>query len=102
METVGSPVVAAVRKTGLTPKAVIHQKFGDKACYIIEEVQECAPNECPGLAIAQKGPCLYRCFLQLPDVSVVSENFKKKKEAEQSAARLALQKVCLHFTCLTP
>lgn len=83
----------AVRKPTLTPKAIIHQKYGDKACYKVEEVQDSAPNVCPGLAIPQKGPSLYRCWLQLPEFSVVSETFKKKKDAEQSAAKMALEKV---------
>ena len=92
METGGSTAVA-VRKAALTPKAIIYQRFGNTALYKIEEVQETAQNECPGLAIVQKGPCLYRCSLELPDISVVSGIFKKKKEAEQSAAELALEKV---------
>ncbi|KAA0063772.1 retrotransposon protein [Cucumis melo var. makuwa] len=88
METGG-----AGRKTVLTPKAVIHQKFGSKACYTIEEVHEPPQNGCPGLAIAQKGACLFRCNLELPDVSVVSGTFKRKRDAEQSAAELAIEKM---------
>ncbi|CAL5427347.1 unnamed protein product [Camellia sinensis] len=57
------------------------------------EVQESTQNECPGLAIPQKGPCLYRCCLQLPEFSLVSETFKRKKDAEQSAAEMALLKL---------
>lgn len=94
METGGLPAVA-VRNTVLTPKAIVYQKFGSKASYEIEEIQESAQNECPGLAITQKGPCLYRCSLQLPEIYVVSGIFKKKKEAEQNAAELALEKVSL-------
>ncbi|GAV65633.1 dsrm domain-containing protein/Methyltransf_23 domain-containing protein [Cephalotus follicularis] len=92
METKGSPAVV-VKKPPLTPKAIIHQKFGSKACYTVEEVQESAQNGCPGLAIQQKCPCLYRCSLQLPECSVVSGTFKKKKDAEQSAAEMALEKL---------
>ncbi|XP_038894747.1 small RNA 2'-O-methyltransferase [Benincasa hispida] len=88
METGG-----ASRKPTLTPKAVIHQKFGSKACYTIEEVHEPPQNGCPGLAIAQKGACLFRCNLELPDVSVVSGTFKRKRDAEQSAAELAIEKL---------
>lgn len=92
METEGASFVT-VRKTACTPKAIIHQKFGSNACYKIEEVHESAQNGCPGLAFVQKGPCLYRCTLQLPEITVVSGIFKKKKDAEQSAAELALEKV---------
>ncbi|CAL5372814.1 unnamed protein product [Camellia sinensis] len=60
---------------------------------MVEEVQESTQNECPGLAIPQKGPCLYRCCLQLPEFSLVSETFKRKKDAEQSAAEMALLKL---------
>lgn len=95
METGIVPAVSS-KKSSLTPKAIIHQKFGDKACYKVEEVQEESKNGCPGLAIPQKGPCLYRCTLQLPDLVVISDTFKKKKDAEQSAAEKALEKLCIH------
>ncbi|XP_059666531.1 small RNA 2'-O-methyltransferase-like [Cornus florida] len=101
METEGYPGVA-VKKPLLTPKAIINQKFGTKACYKVEEVQESTQNGCPGLAISQKGPCLYRCRLQLPEFSVVSETFKKKKEAEQSAAEMALEKLGINPTTSNP
>nr|KYP49629.1 UPF0486 protein C1orf59 isogeny [Cajanus cajan] len=39
------------------------------------------------------GPCLYRCTLQLPELSVISGIFKKKKDAEQSAAEIAIEKL---------
>lgn len=81
--------------TTFTPKAIVHKRFGSSACYKVEEVHESTQNGCPGLAIMQKGPCLYRCTLQLPEVTVVSGIFKKKKDAEQSAAELALEKVGL-------
>ncbi|EOY25539.1 hypothetical protein QUC31_011642 [Theobroma cacao] len=92
METGGS-LAHTIRKPTLTPKAIIHQKFGSKASYKVEEVEEPTQNGCPGLAILQKGPCLYRCSLELPDFSVVSGSFKKKKDAEQSAAQMALEKL---------
>uniref|UniRef100_A0A1J3CP17 Small RNA 2'-O-methyltransferase n=1 Tax=Noccaea caerulescens TaxID=107243 RepID=A0A1J3CP17_NOCCA len=80
-------------KPTLSPKAIIHQKFGANAIYRIEEVHDSSESGCPGLAIPRKGPCLYRCHLQLPEFSVVSNDFKKKKEAEQCAAELALDKL---------
>ncbi|KAL4563713.1 hypothetical protein LXL04_027758 [Taraxacum kok-saghyz] len=83
----------AAKKEVINPKAIIHQRFGDKAHYNIEEIQEFSSNGCPGLSITQKGPCLYRCCLQLPDFSVVSEVFKRKKDAMQSAAEKALEKL---------
>ena len=88
-----SVAVGPVKKPMLTPKAIIHQKFGDKASYNLEEVQQSPKNGCPGLAISRKGPCLFICRLQLPEFSVVSPPCKRKKEAEQSAAELALHKV---------
>lgn len=80
-------------KHTLTPKAIIHQKFGANAIYTVEEVNDSAQSACPGLAIPQKGPSLFRCHLQLPDFSVVSNVCKKKKDSEQSAAELALDKL---------
>ncbi|KAK3430588.1 hypothetical protein EUGRSUZ_K01946 [Eucalyptus grandis] len=80
------------RKTTITPKAVIYQKYGSRASYEVEEVQESAQNGCPGLYIPQKGPSLFRCRLNLPELSIVSETFKKKKDAEQAAAEMAIQK----------
>lgn len=87
-----------VKKTVFSPKAIIHQKFGNKACYKVEEVkEESAQNGCPGLAIPQKGPFLFRCRLELPEFTVVSDICRKKKDAEQSAADLALKKACFSF-----
>lgn len=82
-----------LKKTPLTPKAIIHQKFGSNAIYKVEEIKESSQNECPGLIIPQKGPSLYQCCLQLPELSVVSGTFRRKKDAEQSAAEIALEKV---------
>ncbi|XP_055961166.1 small RNA 2'-O-methyltransferase-like isoform X2 [Mercurialis annua] len=92
METRECPIVT-MNKTTLTPKAIIHQKFGNKACYKVEEVKESIQNGCPGLAIPHKGPSLYRCCLELPEFSVVSDIFKKKKDAEQCAAEMALKRL---------
>ncbi|KAA8519342.1 hypothetical protein F0562_013598 [Nyssa sinensis] len=100
MEMGRSPAVAV--KKSLTPKAIIYQRFGGKVCYEVEEVQESTENGCPGLAIPQKGPSLYRCCLQLPEFSVVSGTFKKKKDAEQSAAKMALEKLGVHPTTDIP
>lgn len=90
----------AAKKATMTAKAIIHQRFGDKACYRVEEVHEAAQNGCPGLAIPRKGPCLYRCRLELPDISVVSETFKKKKDSEQAAAQKALLEVAPFLSLL--
>ncbi|KAH7568467.1 hypothetical protein ACOSP7_011433 [Xanthoceras sorbifolium] len=95
MET-GRSSAIAVKKPSPTPKAIIFQKFGKEALYIVDEVRDVAPNGCPGLAIPQKGPCLYRCSLQLPDCTVVSGTFKKKKDAEQSAAEKAIEMLGIH------
>ncbi|KAL9345628.1 hypothetical protein Peur_060481 [Populus x canadensis] len=62
-----------VKKTIFSPKAIINQKFGSKACYKVEEVQEeSTQNGFPGLAIPQKAP-LFRCQLELPEFTVVSD-----------------------------
>ena len=92
MGTKELPAVELKKKTA-TPKAIIHQQFGSEACYKVEEIKESSQTECRGLIIPEKGPCLYRCHLQLGELSVVSGTFKKKKDAEQSAAELALEKV---------
>ncbi|PQQ21239.1 small RNA 2-O-methyltransferase [Prunus yedoensis var. nudiflora] len=88
--------------TTFTPKAIVHKRFGSSACYKVEEVHESTQNGCPGLAIMQKGPCLYRCTLQLPEVTVVSGIFKKKKDAEHSAAELALEKLGINPATKSP
>lgn len=82
-----------VKSPALTPKAILNQKFASNAIYKTEELQNSSENICPGLAIPQKGPCLYRCHLQLPDFSLISEAFPRKKDAEQSAAKMAIEKV---------
>ncbi|KAJ4912769.1 Small RNA 2'-O-methyltransferase [Raphanus sativus] len=69
----------------LSPKATIHQTFGVKASYRTEQVR--VPCQNAGL---------YRCHLQLPEFSVISNVFKTKNDAEQSAAELALEKLGIH------
>ncbi|KAL9272746.1 Small RNA 2'-O-methyltransferase-like protein [Drosera capensis] len=92
METAES-VVPPLKKQIPTPKAIIHQKFGSKASFTIEEVQENLQNECPGLAIPLKGQCLFRCRLELPGLAVVSATCKRKRDAEQSASEKALNEL---------
>lgn len=92
METQGSPALP-VKKKSPTPKDIIYQRFRGNARYEVEEVPESTTNGCPGLAIPQKVTCLFRCSLQLPEVFVVSEICKRKKDAEQSAAQKAIEKV---------
>lgn len=88
----------AVKRPALTPKALIHQKYGTKACYRTEEVPESIDSGCPGLVIPQKVKCLYRCYLDLPELSVTSETFTRKKDAEQAAAKIAIEKLGIHST----
>ncbi|MQM10615.1 hypothetical protein Taro_043510 [Colocasia esculenta] len=90
-EAQGMPNVV-VGKPPLSAKALLHQKYGDKACYKVEEVLEPVENECPGLVIPQRGRVLYQCHLEIPGCSVTSEKFTKKKDAEQAAAKMALEK----------
>lgn len=82
------------KRVVLTPKALIHQKYGTKAHYSIEEVKQHVDNACPGLVIPQQVKILYRCHLDLPDFSVISDMVTRKKDAEQSAAKIAIEKVC--------
>ncbi|XP_042520731.1 small RNA 2'-O-methyltransferase isoform X2 [Macadamia integrifolia] len=89
----GETTAIQATKSNQTPKSIIHQKYGTNAFYKIEEVREPVQNSCPGLAIPQQGPCLFRCNLQLPELSVTSETFKKKRDAEQNAAQMALEKL---------
>ncbi|CAH8345971.1 unnamed protein product [Eruca vesicaria subsp. sativa] len=77
--------MASGEKQALIPKAIIHHKFGVEASYRTEEVH-----------VPSQSSCLYRCHLQLPDFSVVSNVFKSKQDSEQSAAELALEKLGIH------
>lgn len=101
MDNEGTPNVA-MKKANLTPKAIIYKKFGDKAVYKVEELEESTQDGCPRLARAQKRPPLFRCILQLPEFSVVSETCKRKKDAEQSAAEIALHKLGIHPSMNNP
>ncbi|KAI3936646.1 hypothetical protein MKW92_047154, partial [Papaver armeniacum] len=74
-----------------TPIKLLY-KFGVKAVYKTKDVKEVAQNVCPWLTIPQQGPCLFHCCLQLPGMTVTSEVCKRKKNAEQSAARIAIVK----------
>ncbi|KAL7102584.1 hypothetical protein ACP275_08G128900 [Erythranthe tilingii] len=99
----GKTLANPTKKPSLTPKAIIHQKFGDKACYKVEEVQDDSnQNGCPGLAILQKGPSLYRCTLELPETTVVSDTCRRKKDAEQSAAEKAIEKLGIQLKEYNP
>lgn len=80
----------------VTPKAVIHQKYGAKACYSVEEVREAVDGGCPGLALPQQTRSVYRCSLDIPGLTVVTPGtFVRKKDAEQAAAQIALDKVLM-------
>ncbi|KAF3774053.1 Small RNA 2'-O-methyltransferase [Nymphaea thermarum] len=82
------------KNAGASSKAILNQKYASKACYRIEEVNdESANNACPGLAIPQQGQIKFRCRLELPECTVVSDVFTRKKDAEQAAAKMALEKV---------
>ncbi|KAL0300549.1 UNVERIFIED_CONTAM: Small RNA 2'-O-methyltransferase [Sesamum radiatum] len=93
MTETGRSAANPSKKSSLTPKAIIHQRFGDKACYKVEEVQDSTQMFVQGLAIPQKGPYLYRCTLHLPEATIVSGTFRRKKDAEQSAAEKAIEKL---------
>ncbi|CAM9000829.1 unnamed protein product [Rhodiola kirilowii] len=92
----GDRSAVLLKKATPTPKAIIHQRFGASARYVVEEVREPLQTDCPRLAIPLKGPCSYCCTLQLPELSVKSGLFKKKRDAEQSAAEIALVKLGIH------
>lgn len=78
-----------------TPKAVIHQRYGAMAVYRVDEVREAVDGVCPGLALPQSTRCVYRCQLDIPGVLSVSTpgTFVRKKDAEQAAAQIAIEKV---------
>ncbi|KAF8732208.1 hypothetical protein HU200_016183 [Digitaria exilis] len=83
-----------------TPKAVLHQRFGAKARYSVEEVRE-AVGGCPGLAPQTRS--VYRCALELPGLSVATPGtFVRKKDAEQAAAQIALDKLGIQPTANIP
>lgn len=84
---------AAMKQPTLAPKALIHQKFGSQASYRIEELKQPVENSCPGLALAQKTRTLYICYLDLPELSVMSNPVPKKKDAEHAAAKIAIEKL---------
>ncbi|KAL6647009.1 hypothetical protein ACP70R_014446 [Stipagrostis hirtigluma subsp. patula] len=83
-----------------TPKAVLHQRFGANARYAVEEVRE-PVGGCPGLAPQTRS--VYRCALDLPGLSVATPGtFLRKKDAEQAAAQIALDKLGIQPTPSTP
>lgn len=85
----------------ITPKAVLYQKYGSKAVYKIEELKETIESGCSGLFIPQQVRTLHRCCLELPELVVTSDVFTRKKDAEQSAAKLAIEKVIPFVYCLS-
>ncbi|KAF7015857.1 unnamed protein product [Triticum aestivum] len=87
-----------------TPKAVIHQRYGAKAVYRVDEVREAVDGVCPGLALPQSTRCVYRCQLDIPGVLSVSTpgTFVRKKDAEQAAAQIAIEKLGIQPTSNIP
>lgn len=87
-----------------TPKAVIHQRYGAKAVYRVEEVREAVDGGCPGLALPQSTRCVYRGHLDLTGVLSVSTpgTFVRKKDAEQAAAQMAIDKLGIQPTANIP
>lgn len=87
-----------------TPKAVIHQRYGAKAVYRVEEVREPVHGACPGLALPQTTRCVYRGHLDLAGVLTVSTpgTFLRKKDAEQAAAQMAIDKLGIQATANIP
>ncbi|KAF7008494.1 hypothetical protein CFC21_023236 [Triticum aestivum] len=87
-----------------TPKAVIHQRYGAKAVYRVDEVREAVDGVCPGLALPQSTRCVYRCQLDIPGVLSVSTpgTFVRKKDAEQGAAQIAIEKLGIQPTSNIP
>ncbi|XP_057830306.2 small RNA 2'-O-methyltransferase [Cryptomeria japonica] len=80
-----------------TPKATIFNKYGQKACYKTEIVPAEPAEDTPRLLVSQTRQNKYICRLELPDFSVTSGPFIKKKDAEQDAAKLALDKLGLQL-----
>ncbi|WVZ62005.1 hypothetical protein U9M48_011805, partial [Paspalum notatum var. saurae] len=94
------PPRGAMPAAAPTPKAVVHQRFGAKARYTVEEVRE-AVGGCPGLAPQTR--TVYRCALDLPGLSVATPGtFLRKKDAEQAAAQIALDKLGIQPTSNIP
>jgi hypothetical protein len=88
-----------------TPKAKLHQVYANTGKRCVYEtravvVEQAAPVVSPdGLldftGIKEERPT-FECTLHLPDGSTfLSGSFSRKKDAEQEAARLALQQVLL-------
>jgi hypothetical protein len=88
-----------------TPKAKLHQVYANTGKRCVYEtravaVEQAAPVVSPdGLldftGIKEERPT-FECTLRLPDGSTfLSGSFSRKKDAEQEAARLALQQVLL-------
>ncbi|KAG8083654.1 hypothetical protein GUJ93_ZPchr0016g2584 [Zizania palustris] len=87
----------------MTPKALIHQKYGAKASYRVEEVREAVDGGCPGLMVPQQARSVYRCSLDLPGLTVVTPGtFVRKKDAEQAAAQIAVDKLGIQPTAIAP
>ncbi|XP_020518606.1 small RNA 2'-O-methyltransferase [Amborella trichopoda] len=76
-----------------TPKSILNLKYGSQVQYKTEEVVESCGNGCPGLVMPQQSKCGFRCCLELPEFTVTSDVFTRKKDAEQAAAKLALEKL---------
>lgn len=80
-----------------TPKARIFQTYGQQAYYRTEIVPAEPAENTPTLLVSQTRQNKYICRLELPEFSVTSGPFIRKKDAEQDAAKLALDKLGLQL-----
>ncbi|KAH9288302.1 hypothetical protein KI387_032419, partial [Taxus chinensis] len=81
-----------------TPKAIIFNKYGQNAHYKTEIVPAEPAEDAPRLLVSQPRQNKYCCCLELPEFSVTSDIFIRKKDAEQAAAKLAIEKLGIQLT----
>ncbi|KAH9288303.1 hypothetical protein KI387_032420 [Taxus chinensis] len=73
--------------SALHPKSIINKKYGSKAQYITTDVVVGGENA------QQFRQNNFQCCLKIDEISATSDVFIRKKDAEQHAAKLALEKL---------
>lgn len=81
-----------------TPKTIINNKYGARALFTIESVQDEPAADAPKLLVPQPRQTKFCCRLELPEFSVTSAVFTKKKDAEKAAAKMAVDKLGIELS----
>lgn len=69
-----------------TPKTIINNKYGARAVFTIESVQDEPAADAPKLLVPQPRQTKFCCRLELPEFSVTSAVFHQEEGCRESSS----------------